>query len=101
MLASSRFLRSSSSELYIVHGWSIYRIEKKEHNGNLLPYLERICDYSNDTIDIALEKINDILSNENVTENTYINVVGDCVDNYSDLFVNKLRTRLFMMKSLI
>jgi len=70
--------------------YSIYRIEKKEQNGNLLPYLERICDYSNDTIDIALEKINDILSNENVTENTYINVVGDCVDNYSDLFVNKL-----------
>jgi len=66
-----------------------YCVYKLEHKNNI-PYLNRICDYSNDTIDIALEKISNILFNEQADSKTSINITGDCIDTYKDLFISKL-----------
>lgn len=72
--------------------YSIYKTSHKLFDNKEIPYLERIYDYSNDTIDMALEKLQTILCNENISTKTSINIIGDCVDNYKDLFINTLKT---------
>ena len=68
----------------------IYYAVYKVKNKNSTPYLEKLSEFANDTIDIALDKISSMLSNEN-TENCSINIVGDCTDSYKDVFIAKLQ----------
>lgn len=70
--------------------YSVYKINKQICNNMEIPYLEKISDYSNDTIDVALEKIQTILSNVNLSNSQSLNIIGDCVDNYKELFLNSL-----------
>lgn len=70
--------------------YCIYKINKEIYDNIEIPYLEKIYNYSNDTIDVALEKIQTIFSNENISNTSSINVIGDCVDNYKELFINSL-----------
>lgn len=73
--------------------YSVYKIERKECNNILVPYLERICDYANDNIDVALEKISSVFSDINTDTNTSITIIGDCVDNYKDMFIPILNSK--------
>ncbi len=52
--------------------------------------LEPIVDYSNDVIDAALEKVIAALSNKNHSTLSSITIIGDCANNYKELFEEKL-----------
>ncbi len=69
--------------------YSVYKIEKAEYNNETIPVLNKIFDYSNDIIDVALDKILDIFKDkkENVAS---LKIIGDCLDVYKDTFTNKL-----------
>jgi len=73
--------------------YSVYRIIKKECDGDLVPYLKKVCDYANDTIDVAIEKISNLFTDITKNTNTSITIVGDCVDNYKDLFMSILNSK--------
>lgn len=73
--------------------YSLYKVVKKDFNGESLYYLDKIHDYSNDIIDVALEKISETLSKERATNATSLNIIGDCVNVYEKLFINKLSNK--------
>jgi len=72
--------------------YSIYKIIRKTHDNVLIPYLEKISDYCNDTIDVALEKISTILNKENTSASS-ISIIGDCVDMYKENFIDVLTSQ--------
>ena len=70
--------------------YSVYKQKYLKHYSKSLKILETILVPSNDTIDVALEKINDVLIKGNSTSTTSLKVIGDCAFMYEDLFINKL-----------
>ena len=73
--------------------YCVYKIKNKEYDNFSIPYLEKLCDYSNDTIDIAIERISDIFVKENLKETDCINIIGDCAENYKENFITSLNIR--------
>lgn len=65
--------------------YCLYRINKL----NNINILEPLIDYSNDVIDIALAKINTTLLKENTNHISSLEITGDCVNNYEDIFKAK------------
>ena len=68
----------------------IYYCLYKVNNSKSAPFLEPLIDYSNDVIDVALEKIINTLPTEDLSSLPSIKVIGDCSDSYEDLFREKL-----------
>lgn len=72
--------------------YCIYKVEKNKLGNITIPVLKRISDNNNDEISVALDKISSILLQEKLTDKTSINVVGDCTENYKDLFIETLES---------
>lgn len=66
-----------------------YCVYKIIYSSNI-PLLEKIIDYKNDVIDVAIENICEALSQKQVCNSSKIRIVGDCVNKYSTIFENRL-----------
>lgn len=73
--------------------YCVYKIKSTESGNFSTPYLEKLCDYCNDTIDIAIEKISNILSKESSEKSDCINIIGDCAETYKENFITSLNNR--------
>lgn len=62
--------------------YSMYKVNKLD---NEVCVLEQIMDYANDVLDIALEKISNVVSNLAITTPSSLKIIGDCVDNYKNI----------------
>lgn len=69
--------------------YCLYQVEKHTLDNEIIPMLKPLHDYSNDVIDIALEKLSDLLPN-NLSD---INIVGDCAEKYKELFINSFSSK--------
>lgn len=68
--------------------YCVYKVNYK----NDIPYLYKVSDYANHTIDVALEEISNVLLNRSLDKQVSINIVGDCIDIYSNLFIEHLNS---------
>ena len=68
----------------------VYYCLYKANKMNNISILKPLMDYSNDIIDIALENINNVIANENLTSTSSIKIIGDCATNYKDICINSL-----------
>lgn len=66
-----------------------YSIYKVTHTDNSSLFLERISDYKNDNIEIALDNIISTLSSNCNLQQISLRIVGDCVDIYEKVFEEK------------
>ena len=71
--------------------YSIYKIEKDKYDKETIPVLNKIFDYSNDIIDVAIDNILKALSKENNSQELSLTIIGDCANNYKDLFVTSFK----------
>lgn len=71
--------------------YSVYKTDKILINNRSITFLERISDYANDTIDIALDNISNVLQNNNLSQNSSIKIIGDCLSIYEDILNNKFK----------
>ena len=71
-------LDAKNSRVY----YSMYKVNKLD---NEVCVLEQLIDYSNDVIDIALEKISNVVLNLDITTQYSLKITGDCVSNYENI----------------
>lgn len=67
-----------------------YCLYKVTYTNDNIPILEKIADYQNDLVDVAIKNICETLSKEKITKSSKIQVVGDCVNNYNMIFKDSL-----------
>lgn len=62
--------------------YSMYKVNKLD---NGVCVLEQLIDYSNDIIDIALEKTSNVVSDLDITTPSSLKITGDCVSDYENI----------------